>query len=134
MNYYKKDCIKFIGIDKLISIGCQGSSSDRYSKIKMANTGEYTETDRVGISVNGARANRVKFDILEILKAIKAKVRFITDNGYHTSRNYNIGEREVQNFLRDHNYIRTTNNKYRAVWTLRFSDADLDTLLPRYCD
>ena len=97
-----KDYRKFKPCTKLISIGCEGSSSHSYSKHPMANVGKYDSLDIVGISSNGQRPNRVKPFYSEIKKAINMGVQtFIIDNRDDRSRPYNIGEREVEVFLKE---------------------------------
>ena len=113
MSYYNdKDKAKFMKCTKLISRGVTGSSSDKYAKglildidIHNINVTTYTTDDIVGISVNGARANRVSFDRHLVDLAIKANVKyFITDNLYNRNRSFNVGEREVAEYLTANNY------------------------------
>ena len=117
MGYYQdKDKIKFKFCNKMISRGAIGSSSHKYSQANNANTGEYTSTDIVGISVNGNRKNRVSFDTQELQLAIDANVIIVTDNLYHTNRSFNSGEREVAKFLSNNNYFRISDNQERSTW------------------
>ena len=108
MSYYQnKDMVKFAKCNKLISRGAIGSSSHRYSLLDdfwIPNAGSYSSSDQVGISVNGARRGRLSFDKNEVLLAISAGVSFITDNEYNRNRSFNIGEREIANFLIEHGY------------------------------
>ena len=68
------------------------------------NTGIYNESDVVFISVNGQRKNRIKFDEQELQLALDAGATIITDNRTDRTRSYNIGEREVAEFLENNNY------------------------------
>lgn len=123
-TYHKKDSDKFSICNKLISDGCSGSSSFIYKNfgignipINKVNASFYVETDIVGISVNGARPNRVTFNKELIKTAADAGVRFVTDNLHNANRNFNIGERELANFLYyDLAYIVESEDIYRRVW------------------
>ena len=102
MNYQSKDFEKFAKCNKLITRGVVGSSSHKYMFMHSKwdiNTGEYTCDDIVGVSVNGNRKNRVKFDSDEVYQAIDAGARIITDNQHNRERPYNIGERELAKFM-----------------------------------
>jgi cupin superfamily acireductone dioxygenase involved in methionine salvage len=101
-----KDARKFTTITKFIGKGSDCSSTEAYrKKLKsIANTGEYSDQDIVGVSVNGARAGRVKIDEDELLKAIQAKATIITDKRADRVRKFNIGEREVAEILRNNGY------------------------------
>lgn len=104
--YFGKDKVKFAKANKLISRGSNNSSSKAYAIAAgdKANVGNYKSTDVVGISVEGKRAGRLSPDFKEIKKAIDAKATFITDNKYNRNREYNIGEREVVEYLNKNNY------------------------------
>lgn len=121
--YQEKDAIKFSVCNKLISRGTYGSSSDKYSKegfknipLEKINIKEYLPTDIVGISVNGKRKNRIEFDKELLLLAINAKASIVKDNDYASSRDFNIGERNVSKFLEENNYHMVINDKFRSVW------------------
>jgi len=107
-NLYKyKDAKKFKDITKFISRGRPGSSSHAYALAlaPITNTGEYTSDDIVGISVNGGyRLDRMLFDRNEVLLAIQARATIVTDDGFARARVYNIGERELAEFLEAMNY------------------------------
>ena len=127
MSYYTdKDKKKFAVCDKLISRGAVGSSSWRYSqegighiKPEMVYCGHYTRNDVVGISVNGARKDRVSFDPSEVKKALEADSIVVIDNDYHANRHFNIGERELRQFLLDNDYVKVVNDQWRSVWLSR---------------
>ena len=101
-----KDQLKANQATKFIGRGSARSSTNQYSKDfgDLANTGIYTSEDRVFISSEGNRVGRVTPDFDEILKAVKARATLITDNLYNRSRTYNIGEREVAEFISSHGY------------------------------
>lgn len=103
-GYQLKDAQKFMECNKLISRGI--GSSGWYAEIcrNQCNVGVYDAQDCVGISVNGNRKGRVKADEVEILKAAEAGVTFVTDNAYHRSRQFNVGEREVAALLKQIGY------------------------------
>jgi hypothetical protein len=113
--YAKKDIKKFWKCTKLISKGVKGSSSFYYSRHPKANIGNYNEKDIVGISVNGKRFGRLKFDKQQIDEAIKANVCFVTDNPYDRNRDYNIGEREVADYLTKNGYKETNPGFWQKI-------------------
>jgi len=123
MSFYNdKDKIKFAKCNKLISRGAKGSSSNKYQlgqileiPISNINVDTYEPTDTVAISVNGARANRMKFNKTLIDLAISAKVTFITDNLYNRNRSFNIGEKEIADYLSSKDYI-FNNTPTRGEW------------------
>jgi len=118
-KYQLKDMQKFSNCNKLITRGALGSSSHKYRAMEDKwdiNTGHYNESDIVGISVNGNRPNRVKFDEAELLLAIEEGVTFVTDTEFDRSRPYNIGEREIAEFLTKYRYKpKQTSNA--TIWT-----------------
>jgi len=130
MNYYeRKDFIKFEVCNALITRGAPNSSSAKYAvegikglDLKL-NPAVFSSTDIVGISVNGKRANRVSFDKGLLKVAIDAKCKFVTDSVYHTNRSFNVGEREVVEFLTDHNFIIVYASAVRSVWQLDEPDS-----------
>lgn len=95
--YARKDLRKAKGATKFIGRGSPASSTNRYRLAAgdLANTGEYTATDTVFVSAEGARRGRVAADIAELWKAAEAGVIFVTDGDYDRNRPYNIGEREI---------------------------------------
>ena len=102
--YGRKDLRKFLACNKIISRGVKGSSSDRYSKMSIANIGNYDDLDVVGISVNGKRKNRISLNYKEVEKALKVGCTIITDNKKDRLRDYNVGEREIAQYLCDNGY------------------------------
>jgi len=100
-KYVNKDAEKFADITKFIGEGSINSSTHRYAEAlaEIANTGEYSADDVVGVSVEGARRNRIPLNKEELLLAIKAEAMIITDTHYHRHRLYNVGEREAEALL-----------------------------------
>jgi hypothetical protein len=124
MSYLEKDKLKFAPCNKIISRGVKGSSSYNYAtnpelylhKDLIANPTDFEPTDIVGISSNGnRRGGRKKPDFELIYKAAEARVTFITDNKANRERPYNIGEREVAEFLYSLGYV-NEDSPEGAVW------------------
>ena len=94
-------CNKFIGR------GSARSSTHQYALAygAMANCGQYTIDDVVFVSAEGARTGRLSPDFEEIQKAIDAQASIVTDKPSDRDRNYNIGERQVAEYLRAHGYF-----------------------------
>ena len=111
-GYTSKDQQKAASATKFIGRGSKGSSTDTYAKDfgRLANAGAYTPGDVVFISSNGSRDDRVAPDFAEISKAIAAGARFVTDDPAGRSRPYNVGEREVADFLRENGYHEASAN------------------------
>jgi len=105
--YWAKDQAKASRANKFIGRGAAGSSTAVYAAglpREVVNCGEYVPTDVVFVSVNGARRNRVLFDRDEVMLAITAGAAIITDNALDRYRDYNIGERELVEFLEENDY------------------------------
>jgi len=104
--YTAKDQQKADLANKFIGRGSDRSSTAQYAKDygPYANCGVYKRGDVVFISAEGNRSGRLTPDYKEITLAIKAKVVFVTDNLSDRERSYNIGEREVAEFLLQNNY------------------------------
>lgn len=127
--YFEKDKTKFADANKLIARGSKDSSSEAYRIAvgNKANTGNYNSNDIVAISAEGNRVGRVKPDYVELEKAVNANVTFITDNDRDRKRDYNIGEREVANYLTSKGFSESGN----GVWTrqaniTRTEDGDIN--------
>lgn len=105
-QYLQKDQLKSNRANKFIGRGSPNSSTESYRLCwgALANCGYYEFSDIVFVSVEGNRSNRVEPDYEEILKAIQAGVTFIIDIEVHRNRPYNIGEREVYDFLKRNSY------------------------------
>ena len=113
--YWFKDNAKASRANKFIGVGAPGSSTAVYAAglpKKVVNCGQYTPADIVFVSVNGARKNRRLFDQLEVMLAIEAGAAIVTDSARDRYRDFNVGERELAEFLEA--------NEYREVlgfWT-----------------
>ena len=121
MSYLDKDKLKFSICTHLQSHGCKGSSSWKYRMYNTFNLDltvtSITKDSIVGISTNGNRPNRKPFPeaVLEYLHYMKCTI--VTDNKYDTERSYNIGEREVRDWLLANDYVPTYSNE-RTVWNI----------------
>ena len=115
--YLTKDQAKSNQANKFIGYGVKGSSTDQYRQDwgDKANTGSYTQNDKVFVSTNGKRNNRIGLDAYksELDLAIQANATLITDNQNDRNRNYNIGERELASYLSEHGY---TENNGNGIW------------------
>jgi hypothetical protein len=99
--YLAKDQAKSDRATCFIGRGSARSSTHAYMLAwgALANKGEYTAQDVVFVSVEGNRGGRIPPNFHEIKKAAIAGVTFITDGQYDRNRNYNVGEREIAQFL-----------------------------------
>lgn len=104
--YTAKDQRKANAANKFIGRGSARSSTAKYAKAfgALANCGYYSSTDVVFISAEGNRSGRLDPDFEEIERACDANARFITDDEANRNRPYNIGERQVAEFLRSQGY------------------------------
>ena len=113
--YFEKDKKKFTSANKLIAKGSKNSSTEAY-RIAVgdkANTSNYISSDIVAISAEGKREGRFSPDFNEIQKAIDANVTFITDTKSDRNREYNIGEREIADYLTSKGYFESKD----GIWT-----------------
>ncbi len=104
--YTAKDQRKANVANKFIGRGSPRSSTNAYAAAygANANCGVYTSTDVVFISAEGARSGRLDPDFDEIKRACDADVTFITDDPANRMRSYNVGERQVAEFLTTQGY------------------------------
>lgn len=104
--YTAKDQRKADVANKFIGRGSPRSSTNAYAAAygDNANCGSYTSTDVVFISAEGNRAGRVDPDFDEIKRACDANARFVTDDLANRMRPYNVGERQVAEFLTAQGY------------------------------
>ena len=114
-QYIVKDQKKADKSNKFIGRGSDNSSTKRYAEAygEDANTGQYEATDTVFISSEGNRKGRVEPDFAEIQKAIDAGVTFITDKVADRNTNYNVGERQVAEYLGKNGYEESSD----GTWT-----------------
>jgi hypothetical protein len=105
-NYFGKDNEKASRANKFIGRGSDQSSTNAYAVAagNKANTGDYDSSDVVFVSAEGARANRIAPDFDELKRAADKGVKFITDKKADRERTYNVGEREVELFLKYSGY------------------------------
>lgn len=108
--YFFKDLKKAQRANKFIGRGSAPSSTNKYMKAAgdLANCGEYEYRDNVFVSAEGNRTGRVEVDYEELGKAVAARATFITDDFKDRNRPYNVGERNVVNFLIKHGYMEIT--------------------------
>lgn len=104
--YTAKDQRKADVANKFIGRGSLFSSTRVYAAAygSNANCGVYTSTDIVFISAEGGRRGRLDPDFDEIKLACDANAKFITDDPANRARPYNIGERQVSEFLTSQSY------------------------------
>ncbi|MBI4742684.1 MAG: hypothetical protein HY777_14295, partial [Betaproteobacteria bacterium] len=107
--FTKKDQIKSDKATKFIGRGSARSSTAAYAKAwgERANSGEYSASERVFLSVEGDRSGRVGLDTAELQKAMDARSTIITDDVANRERSYNVGEREAAAYLSRHGYVET---------------------------
>lgn len=114
--YFPKDLQKAVTANKFIGRGSIASSTNKYMQAAgdLANCGIYDNSDIIFVSAEGARRGRVPVDFSELEKAVLAKATFITDDSYNRNRPYNMGEREVADFLQRNGYRDTG----KGIWKL----------------
>lgn len=104
--YTAKDQRKANVANKFIGRGSPRSSTNAYAAAygDNANCGTYTSADVVFISAEGNRSGRLDPDFDEIKRACDANAQFITDDLANRMRPYNVGERQVAEFLTAQGY------------------------------
>lgn len=115
--YVNKDQNKANLATKFIGRGSDRSSTARYAADfgELANTGKYNKEDRVFISAEGNRAGRVPVDFNEIDLAMFSGATLITDDINSRNRDYNVGEREVADYLTSNNYVEVEPGIWRPI-------------------
>lgn len=108
--YLGKDQRKADRANKFIGRGSARSSTNSYRQCfgALANCGVYTSSDKVFVSAEGMRSNRLNLDYDELQRAVNARATFITDGPIDRARSYNIGERDVASFLKLNKYAEIT--------------------------
>lgn len=118
--FFAKDCAKFQHATKLISRGSANSSSHSYAVAAgdLCNVGAYETADVVAVSAEGRRRDRVAPDREEIERAVAAGVaEFVTDDARVRATPYNVGEREVAQYLAAAGYADGGSGRWRrASW------------------
>jgi len=133
-----KQATQFIGTGKGNDSTTQ-RMENLYSKYKLANTGKYTKDDLIYVSSNGKRNNRVSpvidnklNDVYKnIDKAIEAKSRFIMDTAQHitNTKEYNLGEVALAEYLRNHNYERDDKT---GIWSPKITEVEQNNFKPAF--
>lgn len=105
-SYLAKDQDKANKANKFIGQGSPKSSTAQYALDfgVAANCGNYSPEDVVFISAEGNRTGRLDPNFAEIVLATKAGASFVTDDEQNRQRPYNVGERQVAEFLMAHSY------------------------------
>lgn len=107
-RFTEKDNAKAKRASKYIGRGSERSSTRAYGQAigpARCNCGNYGPNDIVWISAEGNRRGRIAPDFSEIGKACAASATIITDTSEHRARPYNLGEREVAQFLGRQGYV-----------------------------
>jgi hypothetical protein len=127
-QYVVKDQAKADKANKFIGRGSNASSTAKYAASfgELANTGNYTPKDVVFISAEGNRSGRVAPDFDEIGRAIDAGATFITDVKADRERPYNLGEREVAEYLGNREYKEVQ----PGVWKIQLDESTPKKLVP----
>lgn len=104
--YFEKDLNKAKKANKFIGQGSPLSSTSKYmiAAGDLANTGSYCSQDVVFVSAEGLRKGRKCVDFDELKIAADANVIFVTDTIADRERPYNLGERQVAEFLKNNGY------------------------------
>ena len=110
-KFAEKDQRKSDVATKFIGRGSINSSTHQYALdwVPFANCGHYIEDDIVFVSAEGRRTSRLDPDWNEIDLAIAAGAAFVTDDFNNRSRLYNIGERQVADYLSKNGYCEVSN-------------------------
>lgn len=110
-----KDQKKADRATKFIGRGSPRSSTAQYAKDfgDRANTGSYTAADSVFVSAEGNREGRIDPDFEELGKAAQAGATFITDGKADRQRDYNVGERQVAEFLAKQGYAEVAPGEWK---------------------
>ena len=124
MTYTNKDKKKFENCTHLITRGAPNSSSERYridghnifNPFIKINDDDFDDKSVVGVSVNGRRKNRLSFDKDLVKKAIDAQSWIVCDNEFNRNRDFNIGERELYDFLIKYGCRCYRNNHIHSVF------------------
>ena len=123
-KYLAKDQAKSDRATKFIGRGSSRSSTHRYmlawGKLANCKAREYTRKDIVFISAEGNRLERVSPPWISIQTAMREGVTFITDIQADRERPYNIGERQVAEFLEVGGYVEVTPGTWKPRNPLEF--------------
>lgn len=107
--YFAKDLAKARRATQMIGQGSPASSTAAYVAAAgpLANTGSYGAGDVVFVSAEGMRGGRFSPVVggapqgayRNLLAAMRAGARFVMDDPPNRARSYNLGERQVADFL-----------------------------------
>jgi hypothetical protein len=113
--YLGKDQRKADKATKFIGRGSDRSSTAQYASDfgALANSGSYDASDVVFVSAEGARGGRVEPDFAEIKDAVTAGATILTDDASNRNRPYNVGERQVAEFLSANGYSESSPGEWR---------------------
>lgn len=132
--YLAKDQAKANISTQFIGKGSEASSTNAYRIAygNLANTMDYNSNDTVFVSVEGMRRNRVLVTEIypELNAAIQAGASIITDNTTNRTRAYNIGEKELADYLTHKGYVENETEGY-SIWseqTIELEEIDLTDL------
>lgn len=118
-HYSYKDQSKANVANKYIGLGAPGSATDKYRICygQNANCSVYSPNDTVFISINGRRRGAIKVEAIKnyIELAAAQNVKFVTDNKINRYRDYNSGERDVEELLLSLNYKEIETVSY-SLW------------------
>lgn len=128
-KFAPKDAAKAEKATGFIGKGVENSSTALYAQLaaKVVPQGlkvkNFTADDRVFVSVNGNRANRVPVTLEtwpELKQALEAGATIIADNPTDRNENFNVGERELAVILKNSGYVES---KKDGVWTKAQQDS-----------
>lgn len=116
-KYQAKDQRKASVATKFIGRGTKNSSTEAYAKAfgDRANSGKYTADDVVMSSAQGGDKGRIGFNRAEMSRAMEAGATILTDVKADRDRNYNVGEREVAEFLSENGYSEVRPGLWRPL-------------------
>lgn len=104
------------GLTKFIGFGTGSTGLYAKALVAIANKETYTENDIVGVSVNGKRPGRVPVrgtDVERLVRAAAQAGATIIADEEKNRTDYNLGERELAELLRELGYSDTNGN---GVW------------------
>ena len=130
--YGRKDAAKSAQATQFIGVGAPGSSTAKYAKAwgDRANTGAYGVNDRVFVSMNGARPNAVPLEAIKehLNAAMSAGATIIADAPRDRNRPYNVGERDLANYLSSAGYVEKNND---GIWSMKNDKPLSETSTPK---
>lgn len=105
-QYSIKDQAKSDRATCFIGRGSPRSSTHAYMLAwgQRANISFYRPEDTAFVSAEGDRVGRLEPDFVELSLACRAGITFITDVPHHRARDFNVGERQVAQFLVSRDY------------------------------